>query len=167
VAKRQQRARKRTRQSRRARRDEVDVKTFLVDHGDTADGGSPAARSGAATAASAPTDLGLFALLPGETGEALAQAVLLLSASSFRQYAGLVETLGRHAPGLVRALQAGGASEGESVERLRACLREIADSSIEEARRLRDQIDRLDHRAGAPPPAGEAPHWRRRWKAKS
>lgn len=138
----------------------MDVKEYLIDHEGKVDAASPG--TGATTTAGKASERA--APLPRETGEVLAQAMLLWSASSLRQYAGLVEAVGRHVPDLARAFQDGHTSDGS--ERLRACLREIADLSIEEARRLRDQIDRLDLRASGPPGTARDPHWRR-WKAKS
>ena len=165
MAKRQQRDRKRKSRSPRSRRNaEVDVKEHLIDHDDKVDAASAGSRTTAAPAAGGPTEPGLFALLPRETREVLAQAMLLFSASSLRQYAGLVETLGRHVPDLAQVLAGGEMSEAEGAEQLRACLREVADMSIEEARRLRAQIDGLDRHL-APPAAVDGSYWRR-WKAK-
>lgn len=144
--------------TRRARRREGDVKDYLVRHDENVDPRPPASDSTRGTPGPAP----LPPLLP-EAGELLAQAALLLSASSLRQYAGLFEIVGRRVPDLVRALQGGETSDGDAADKLRACLREIADASVEEASRLREEVERIDQRTAPPAAAGE--HWRR-WKEK-
>ena len=150
----------RSRSRRRSGDREEDVKTYLVHHDENVDTGKPGP-DGSGTGR--PLEPPPVPALSRAAGEVLAQALLLFSASSLRQYAGLVETVGRRVPDLARALQ-GETSESEGAEQLRGCLREIVEASIEEARRLRDQIDRLDRRTA--PPAAEGEHWRR-WKMKS
>jgi hypothetical protein len=159
VAKRRRGETTRKGRARRSRRREGDVKEYLVRHDENVDPRPPARDPTRGTPGPAPPPP-----LPREAGELLAQAALLLSASSLRQYAALFDVVGRRVPDLARALQGGETSDGDAADKLRACLREIADASVEEARRLREEVERIDQRT-APPAADTGEHWRR-WKAK-
>jgi hypothetical protein len=164
-------ARKRTRQRTRKSRSprtragaEVNLKDHLIEMNFGEDARTIHAET-APPPAGGRTEAWRPPLLPRETRGVLAQAMFLFSASSLRHYAGLLDTLGRHVPNLGRALEGGETNDAEGAEQLRACLRELADHSIEETRRLRAQLDRLDPSAAEPSAEPTGPYWRR-WEAK-
>jgi hypothetical protein len=100
----------------------------------------------------------------------LGQTWMVAASSGFRYWRRLAEMYGEHQAGLLQALTSGGLSEDERramIDELRAYVRDLGDVSLQEARVLQSELERLSHglAAGSGLGSEHAPH-RRRWRAK-
>lgn len=100
----------------------------------------------------------------------LGQTWMVAASSGLRYWARLAQTYGEHQAGLLRALMSTGRSEDERramIDELRAYMRDLGDVSLQEARVLQSELERLSHglAAAVGPEAARNPH-RRRWRAK-
>lgn len=76
----------------------------------------------------------------------LGQTWMVAAASSFRYWRRLAETYGERQASIMRALAAGGLSENERrtiIDELRSYVRELGDVSLQEARLLQSELERL------------------------
>jgi len=105
----------------------------------------------------------------------MAQTLMIGAASTLRYWRELVAIYGKHQPALMqglawRATTQSSAPETEDlllVDALRACLREIGDVAVREARRLQTELERIGEAAArAVDEPGAPAAYRRRWKAK-
>jgi hypothetical protein len=105
----------------------------------------------------------------------MAQTLMIGAASTLRYWRDLVGIYGKHQPALLqglarRAMTRSSAPETEDlllVDALRACLREIGDVAVQEARRLQTELEGIgDAAARAVDEPGAPAAYRRRWKAK-
>jgi hypothetical protein len=124
----------------------------------------PAAAPGSSAAAG---DADLAALL--------AQALVIGAASTLRYWRDLVGIYGKHQPALMqrlarRAMTQSSAPASEDlllIDAMRACLREIGDVAVQEARRLAAELDEIGEAiARTVDEPGPSAAYRRRWKAK-
>ena len=100
----------------------------------------------------------------------LAQTWMVAAASGFRYWRRMAETYGQHQSGLMQAMATGGLSEDERrtmIDELRAYVRELGDLSLQEARLLQHELERLSFglAASADAPVGDREH-RRHWRVK-
>jgi len=110
----------------------------------------------------------------GDASTVVAQAFLTMAANGMRCWGRFVQAYGRHQSGILRAVLAsqrgGGLTELEAqaiAEDIRAYLREVADVSLQEARLLHLELERLGERlASATAGAGVASAPVRRWRVK-
>jgi hypothetical protein len=104
----------------------------------------------------------------------VAQAYLAAAVSGFRYWRRVAQTYGAHQSSILQSLLAGGAGAGLSdderralVEEIRAYLREVGDVSLQEARILQSELEKLSAGvAEAGGAAAESSTHRRRWRAK-
>jgi hypothetical protein len=105
----------------------------------------------------------------------LVQTLIIGAVSTLRYWRDLAGICAKHQPALMRsfarrAMPQSSAPETEDlllVDALRACLREIGDVAVQEARRLKTELEQIDEASarGVDGPGASAPY-RRRWKAK-
>jgi len=100
----------------------------------------------------------------------LGQTWTVAACSGLRYLARLAQMYGEHQAGLLQALMSGGLSGDERramIDELRGYVRELGDVSLQEARLLQWELERLSHglAAGVGPDAAPAQH-RRHWRAK-
>ena len=111
----------------------------------------------------------------GEIGAYLAQAYLMMAVRGVHYWWRLAQIHARHQSDILASLTANAAAEGSGpseqqhrmlIDRIRAYLREIGDVSVQEARVLESELDRLAA-ALAESTLGPAPAMKkwRRWKA--
>ena len=132
----------------------------LTETGVSAIGGEAASPDGAPNAA------GVASLVT--------QAYLAAAVSGFRYWRRVAQTYGAHQSSILQSLLAGGAGAGVSdderralIEEIRAYLREVGDVSLQEARILQSELEKLSAEvAGAGGAAAEPSKHRRRWRAK-
>lgn len=100
----------------------------------------------------------------------LGQTWMVATTSGLRYWGRLAQMYGEHQAGVLRALMSGGLSEDERramIDELRAYVRDLGDVSLQEARVLQSELERLSHGLAAAVDSA-APHaqHRRRWRAK-
>jgi hypothetical protein len=102
--------------------------------------------------------------------ETLGEASIVVLNSAARYWMRVAEACAKHYPSLAD-LFADGDTAGVppdrvrvATERLQACLRELADLPVEEAQRVRVELERLASTAGRPRD-DDGPYWRR-WNVK-
>jgi hypothetical protein len=100
----------------------------------------------------------------------LGQTWMVALSSGFRYWRRLVEMCGEHHAGLLQTLMSNGLSEDErraTIDQLRAYVRDLGDVSLQEARVLQSEMERLSHglAAAVDSDAEHAQH-RRHWRAK-
>ena len=98
------------------------------------------------------------------------QTWMVAASSGLRYLARLAQMYGERQAGLWRALMSGGLSLDERrvmIDELRAYVRDLGEVSLQEARLLQSELERLSHglTAGVGPDAAGA-EYRRRWRAK-
>jgi hypothetical protein len=105
----------------------------------------------------------------------LAQTLMIGAASTLRYWRDLAGIYAKHQPALMqsfarRAMTQSSTPETEDlllVDALRACLREIGDVAVQEARRLQTELEQIGEAAArAVDEPGAPAAYRRRWKAK-
>jgi hypothetical protein len=100
----------------------------------------------------------------------LGQTWMVAATSGFRYWRRLAEMYGEHQAGILQALAAGGLSENERramIDELRGYVRELGDVSLQEARVLQRELERLSLGLAESVDAGGSPgEHRRRWRAK-
>jgi hypothetical protein len=105
----------------------------------------------------------------------IAQTLMIGAASSLRYWRDLVGIYGKHQHALMQGLARGAmthslASENEDlllVDALRACLREVGDAALREARFLQTELEQIGEAAArAVDERGAPAAYRRHWKAK-
>lgn len=100
----------------------------------------------------------------------LGQTWMVAATSGFRYWRRLAEMYGDHQTGLLQALVSGRLSENDRravIDELRTYVRELGDVSVQEARVLQGELERLSNGLAASVDAGAAPpEHRRRWRAK-
>jgi hypothetical protein len=100
----------------------------------------------------------------------LGQTWMVAASSGLRYWWRLAGMYGEHQAGLLQALMSSGLSEDERramIDELRAYVRGLGDVSLQEARVLQSELERLSHglAAGSGLGSEHGPH-RRRWRAK-
>jgi hypothetical protein len=100
----------------------------------------------------------------------LGQTWMVAASSGLRYWSRLAEMYGEHQAGLLQALMSNGLSEDERramIDELRAYVRDLGEVSLQEARVLQSELERLSHGLATAAALGSerAPH-RRRWRAK-
>jgi len=116
----------------------------------------------------APTDLSM-ARNGVDIAGFLGQSWMVAASSGLRYLARLAQIYGEHQAGLLQAAMSGGLSADERwamIDDLRACVRDLGDVSLQEARALHRKLERLSHglAAAVGPDVAHAQH-RRRWRA--
>jgi hypothetical protein len=105
----------------------------------------------------------------------MAETLMIGAASTLRYWRELLGIYGKHQPALMqrlawRAMTQSSAPQTEDlllVDTVRACLREIGDAAVQEARRLASELEQIAEAvARAVDEPGPAAAYRRRWKAK-
>jgi hypothetical protein len=101
----------------------------------------------------------------------VAQAYLAAAVSGFRYWRRVAQTYGAHQSGILQSFLAGGGVSGDErralIEEIRAYLREVGDVSLQEARILQSELEKLSVEvAEAGGAAAEPSNHRRRWRAK-
>jgi hypothetical protein len=101
----------------------------------------------------------------------LGQTWMVAASSGLRYLARLTRMYGEHQAGLLQALMSGGLSEDQHramIDELRAYMRDLGDVSLQEARLLQSELERLSLglAAAVGPETARTPH-RRRWRAKA
>ncbi len=100
----------------------------------------------------------------------LGQTWMVAASSGFRYWRRLAEMYGEHQADLLQALMSSGVSEDErraTIDELRAYVRDLGDVSLQEARVLQSELERLSHGLAAAVGSGaEHAQHRRRWRAK-
>jgi len=104
-----------------------------------------------------------------EIASFLGQTWMVAASSGLRYLARLAQLYGERQAGLWPALMSGGLSRDERrvmIDELRAYVRDLGDVSLQEARLLQSELERLSHElaAGVGADAAQARH--RRWRAK-
>ena len=100
----------------------------------------------------------------------LGQTWMVAASSGLRYWRRLAEMYGEHQAGILQALASGRLSEDERramIDELRAYVREVGDVSLQEARLLQRELERLSFGLAAAVDAGSSQgEHRRRWRAK-
>jgi len=115
--------------------------------------------------------------IPGDAGitPLLMHTWMICATSALRYWRDLADVYARHQPALIqsvarRAMPQPSTSAGQdrlSADELRACLREIGDVAVKEARRLQNELERIGEAvAGGSDQPADADSYQRRWKAK-
>jgi hypothetical protein len=99
------------------------------------------------------------------------QTWLICATSTLRYWRDLTGVYARYQPALIRSVAPPQPLRPESEDRiladeLRACLREIGDVAMREARRLQTELDRIGEAVALGLEPGGSEFYRRRWKAK-
>jgi hypothetical protein len=125
-----------------------------------------------------------FAEAPGSSDPAgdtdlasfMVQTLMIGAASTLRYWRDLVGIYARHQPGLMQSLARRAMTRSSTpetgdlllVDALRACLREVGDVAVQEARRFETELEQIgDAVARAVDEPGAPAAYRRRWKAKA
>jgi hypothetical protein len=100
----------------------------------------------------------------------IGQTLMIGATSTLRYWRDLIRIYGKHQPALMQGLAQSSAAEPEDlllVDALRACLREIGDIAVQEARRLQTELEQIGEAAArAVDEPGAPAAYRRRWKTK-
>jgi hypothetical protein len=100
----------------------------------------------------------------------LGQTWMVATTSGLRYWGRLAQMYGEHQAGVLRALMSGGLSEDERrvmIDELRAYVRDLGDVSLQEARALQSELERLSQGLAVSVDSGAAhAGHRRRWRAK-
>jgi hypothetical protein len=107
----------------------------------------------------------------GGLSSLMMQTWLICATSTLRYWRDLTGVYARYQPALIRSVAPPQPLRPESEDRiladeLRACLREIGDVAMREARRLQTELDRIGEAVALGLELGGSEFYRRRWKAK-
>ena len=110
----------------------------------------------------------------GDLSSVLVQTWLICAMSTLRYWRDLTEVYARHQPMLIRSVarrpppqpSIPKSEDRVLADELRACLREIGDVAVREARRLQRELERIGEGVAGGLQPEPAEFYQRRWKAK-